>query len=41
MGVERGHSGYWGGCGEEGGTQDADFGGGHGDLDGVVDVCGW
>lgn len=36
--VEGGHTGDGGGRGDEGGAEDADGGGGHGDLDGVVDV---
>lgn len=38
--VELGHSGDGGGVGDECGAEDADGGGGHGYLDGVVDVCG-
>ena len=38
LGVEFWHSGYGGGVGDEGATEDTNGGGGHGDFDGVVDV---
>ncbi len=38
LGVEFWHSGYGGRVRDEGAAEDADGGGGHGYLDGVVDV---
>lgn len=40
VGVEIGHGGDGGGFGDEGGSEDADWGGGHGYFYGVVDVWG-
>ena len=40
VGVELRHAWDRGGVGDESGAEDADWGGGHCDFDGVVDVCG-
>ena len=40
VGVEFGHAGDGDGVGDESGAENTDWGGGHCDFDGVVDVCG-